>query len=67
MPTAGKVFKHQLSPGEIIIFDDLRFKHGATPLEDPPGGIAQRDVLVCTVDDPKTYLTSADWATPVAG
>jgi hypothetical protein len=54
--TAEAVLRHQLNPGEIIIFDDKRFKHGATPLEAPPGGTAMRDVLVCTVDYPNTYL-----------
>jgi hypothetical protein len=64
LPTAGPVFKHQLNPGEIIIFEDQRFKHGATELEAPPGASARRDVLVCTVDDPRTYLTpSEDLAT----
>jgi hypothetical protein len=63
-PTAGPVFKHQLNPGEIIIFEDQRFKHGATELEPPPGGSARRDVLVCTIDNRETYLASnADLAT----
>ena len=52
----GPVFKHQLQPGELIVFDDERFKHGATPLVDPPGGRARRDALVCTVDYETTYL-----------
>ncbi len=55
-PVADPVLRHQLNPGEIIIFEDARFKHGATPLEPPPGGTARRDVLVCTVDDRETYL-----------
>jgi hypothetical protein len=55
-PTAGPILKHQLNPGEIIIFEDKHFKHGATPLEAPPGGTAMRDALVCTVDYRETYL-----------
>lgn len=58
-PTAGPVFMHQLKPGEIIIFEDKRFKHGATPLVAPPGGTAMRDALVCTVDYRETYLARA--------
>jgi hypothetical protein len=50
------VLRQQLNPGDIIIFDDKLFKHGATPLENPPGGTAMRDALICTVDDPGTYL-----------
>ena len=51
------VLRRRLDPGEIIIFDDRRFKHEATPLEAPPSGTAERDALVCTVDYPETYLT----------
>lgn len=50
------VFWKQLNAGDLLIFDDERFKHGATPLTPPPGGRAKRDVLVCTVDYPTTYL-----------
>jgi hypothetical protein len=57
-PTAGPVFKYQLNPGEILIFRDDLFKHGATPVEAPPGGTARRDVLVCTVDNKETYLAA---------
>ena len=53
---ADPVLRQQLNPGDILIFEDKLFKHGATPLIDPPGGTAQRDVLVCTVDDRATYL-----------
>ena len=55
-PIAEPVLRQQLNPGDIIIFDDKRFQHGATPLVDPVGGQAQRDALVCTVDYPATYL-----------
>jgi hypothetical protein len=55
-PTGEPFLKHQLRPGEIIIFDDECFMHGATPLEASPDGVAMRDVLVCTVDYPQTYL-----------
>jgi 2OG-Fe dioxygenase len=55
------VFQQQLNAGDLLIFDDKQFKHGATPLT-PPGGRAKRDVLVCTVDYPTTYL----WPDPVS-
>jgi hypothetical protein len=55
-PTAEPILTHQLSPGEIIIFEDKRFKHGATPLTPPCGGSAMRDAVVCTVDYQETYL-----------
>jgi hypothetical protein len=46
----------QLNPGELMVFEDARFKHGATPLVPPKTGQAKRDVLVCTIDYPSTYL-----------
>jgi 2OG-Fe dioxygenase len=52
------VLRRQLNPGDIMIFDDARFRHGATPLQALPGGAPRRDVLVCTVDSPDTYLTA---------
>lgn len=55
-PVANPVLRRQLNPGEIIIFKDKCFKHGATPLEAEADGAARRDVLVCTVDYWKTYL-----------
>ena len=51
-----QVLRQQLNPGDLMIFEDSKFKHGATPLTPPPGGQAKRDVLVCTVDRPTTYL-----------
>jgi hypothetical protein len=51
-----QVLDYQLNPGELLIFDDEPFKHGATPLEAPPGGAAMRDVAVFTVDYDTTYL-----------
>lgn len=51
-----QVLRQQLNPGELMIFEDRRFKHGATPLIPSPGRQAKRDVLVCTVDFPTTYL-----------
>jgi hypothetical protein len=39
-----------------MVFEDARFKHGATPLVAPEIGQAKRDVLVCTIDYPSTYL-----------
>jgi hypothetical protein len=53
------VLDQQLNPGDMIIFEDSRYKHGATPLTNPPGGQARRDVVVCTVDYPETYLEPA--------
>jgi hypothetical protein len=52
----GQILRKQLNPGDLMIFEDIRFMHGATPLIPPPGGRAKRDVLVCTVDYPTTYL-----------
>jgi hypothetical protein len=51
------VLRQQLDPGDIIIFDDAVFKHGATPLEGLPDGTSMRDVLVCTIDYRNTYLS----------
>lgn len=50
------VFSATLHPGEMLIFKDDLFLHGATPLVPPAGRSAQRDALVCTVDYPSTYL-----------
>ncbi|MGH3404313.1 MAG: 2OG-Fe dioxygenase family protein [Streptosporangiaceae bacterium] len=56
---AGPILKQQLNPGDIFIFEDSQFKHGATPLADPPGGSARRDAFVCTFDYFDTYLGRA--------
>ena len=56
---AEPVLTHQLNPGDIIIFKDSRFKHGATPLVSPDGGSARRDAFVCTFDYYDTYLGQA--------
>ena len=53
--TAEPRHRHQLNPGQILIFEDRFFKHGATPLIAPAGGKARRDVLVCTVNYPGSY------------
>ena len=53
------ILRQQLDPGQMIIFRDDRFKHGATPLVPPPGQKAVRDALVCTVDYRSTYLEPA--------
>lgn len=58
-PVADPIFRTQLNPGQIIIFEDGKFKHGATPLIPPTGETALRDALVCTVDDRQTYLARA--------
>ncbi len=49
------VHTQRLEPGQLIVFEDARFLHTASPLVDPPGGRARRDALVCTVDYPQTY------------
>ena len=57
--TGEPILRQQLDPGQMIIFRDDRFKHGATPLVPPPGQKAVRDALVCTVDYRSTYLEPA--------
>jgi len=56
---ANPVFWRQLNPGQILIFDDARFWHGATPLLAQPGKTARRDVVVCTVDYRESYLAAS--------
>jgi hypothetical protein len=53
------ILQQQLNPGQMIIFEDSRYKHGATPLKPPPGEDARRDAVVCTVDYRDTYLAPA--------
>ncbi len=53
---ARPILRKQLNRGDLMIFEDRLFKHGATVLTPPSGGRATRDVLVCTVDYPGTYL-----------
>lgn len=59
-----QVLDYQLNPGELLIFEDRLFKHGATPITPPPDGKAMRDVVVFTVDFPRTYLErkSTHWS-----
>ena len=57
---APPVLRRQLNPGDILIFEDKLFKHGTTPLINPPGGTARRDALACTVDYHGTYLAMAN-------
>lgn len=54
--TAPPLLRQQLNPGDIIVFEDARFKHGATPLVNPDGGATRRDAIICTVDYRSTYL-----------
>jgi hypothetical protein len=57
--TGNPVLWDQLDPGQILIFDDEQFFHGATPLIAPPGAVTgRRDVVVCTVDYRETYLAA---------
>jgi hypothetical protein len=51
--------KQQLNPGDLIIFEDRRYKHDASPLIRLPGEGAKRDALVCTIDYHGTYLGTA--------
>ncbi len=53
-----RTFYRTLRPGEILIFRDRDFLHGATPLKPRPNQGAQRDAMICTVDYPSTYLKS---------
>jgi hypothetical protein len=55
-PKAQPIFRQQLQPGDLIVFDDERYLHDASPLVPPEGGQAVRDALVCTVDLETTYL-----------
>jgi 2OG-Fe dioxygenase len=56
-PAVGELaLRTRLDPGQILIFEDKLFKHGATPLEAPPGAAAMRDALVFTVDHHDSYL-----------
>jgi 2OG-Fe dioxygenase len=56
-PVGDPVFWQQLNPGQVLILDDERFLHGASPLIPPPGeGTGRRDAVVCTVDYRDTYL-----------
>jgi hypothetical protein len=53
---AKPVLYRQLNPGELMIFEDRRFLHGAEPIIAPTDGDPRRDVLVCTIDYPTSYL-----------
>jgi hypothetical protein len=50
------ILRQQLNPGQMIIFEDRRYKHGATRLIPPDGRRARRDAVICTVDYRNTYL-----------
>lgn len=51
-----RIFFRTVRPGEILIFRDRDFLHGATPLVPRANQSAQRDAMVCTVDYSSTYL-----------
>ena len=53
-----RILFETLRPGEILIFRDSDFLHGATPLEPRGNRSTQRDAMICTVDYPSTYLES---------
>lgn len=57
--TGKPILQQQLNPGQMIIFEDSKYKHGATPLEPPQGERARRDAVVCTVDYQSTYLEAS--------
>ncbi len=44
-----------LAPGDLIVFRDAAVLHHASPLMSPPGVVAHRDAVVCTVNYPDTY------------
>jgi hypothetical protein len=54
-----RIFFGTLRPGEILIFKDSDFLHGATPLVSRANQSTQRDAMVCTVDYPSTYPESS--------
>lgn len=56
--TGAPVLEQQLNPGDIMIFEDRRYKHDASPLISRLGASAMRDAVVCTVDYHETYLAS---------
>ena len=58
------VLDRQLNPGELLIFEDKLFEHGATPLAPASDGTAMRDVLVCTVDYDEAYLKCGEAEEP---
>ncbi len=47
-----EVLSHQLQPGEILLFRDADFLHGATPLEGEP---RRRDALIMQMDAPEDH------------
>lgn len=49
------VLERELQPGDLIMFRDDMFRHGATALETPAEKGGHRDALICTVDHPTTY------------
>jgi 2OG-Fe dioxygenase len=49
------VHQQTLEPGDLLVFEDARFRHSTTPLTPAADGGAYRDALVCTVDYPLTY------------
>ncbi|WP_460699084.1 2OG-Fe dioxygenase family protein [Nocardia thraciensis] len=51
-----RVVSVNLQPGQLLVFEDARFLHSATPLRPESGTTAaRRDTLVCTVNKPETY------------
>lgn len=55
-PDTPALDHYQLNPGELLIFEDRLFMHGATELIPPAQGQAMRDLIVFTVDYETTYL-----------
>ncbi|MGA6165811.1 2OG-Fe dioxygenase family protein [Amycolatopsis magusensis] len=49
------VQKETLNPGDLLVFEDRRFRHSTTPLVPPANEPARRDALVCTINYAHTY------------
>ncbi|HET8669557.1 MAG TPA: 2OG-Fe dioxygenase family protein [Candidatus Saccharimonadales bacterium] len=47
-----EVFRTTLDPGRIIMLDDTRVLHSATPLIPAAEGRAQRDAIICVIGSP---------------
>jgi 2OG-Fe dioxygenase len=57
-PAGEQVLDHQLRPGEILLFRDSAFTHGATPLEGTTA--KRRDALVIQFDAPEDLIAAED-------
>lgn len=55
----SKILDHQLQPGEILLFRDAAFLHGATALEGDPA-TRHRDALIIQFDAPEDLEAAAE-------